>query len=734
MPSSVSCRIRQRKPYRTRLNCPALRGREQRCRLLQELLTALPGAEHVEVRPLTGSVIVHHPRRMPALRELTGAVAQAVAASGDPVVRGPRPAEAPASDRPRHVSGAMLVCSGLYLLYLFIRRVTIPIVAPVTLLGRLFSLPVVVTLALAVPIQRQAVDNLRRTGRPDMSLISVILLYGSLYTGRVLPVLTVFWLFNLSGWIETRIQSRTRRAVREMLRGVDSTVWLVRDGGEIEVETASLVPGDVVSLRMGNTVPVDGQVVSGRALFDESSLTGEDELVGHGPGDSVLAGTVLLSGAVRVRVERTGAATRQAAIVALIEQAENQPCALQTASQRWSRRLAPVFLTLAGFCLVTTGNPVLAMAVLIIACPCALRLSASVAMSAVMSGAAARGVLVKSGQAMELAGRVNVVAFDKTGTLIGRTPEVVEVRVLDRRYREETVLRLAASAQQGWNHPLSRAVIARAEEAGLSVMPGESQELVTGQGVRARVEGRLVLVGHRDFMAENGVGMDKADIVFPECGGSALYVACDDRLISVLRLGSVVDDEVGPALARLRRLGVRHIVLLTGDRHDGGLAAGKIGIDEVVSGLSPEEKAGWITGWKRAHPQDVVAMVGDGINDLPAFAVADLGVAVHGGVDVAVEYADVVVQRDSVGRSATLLELGRNGLQRLRESSTLAIAGNATLLAATVLGFLSPVAGAVFHNLLTVAAVVHAGGAGRLPEKAEKAGQGQPVPVVREKP
>lgn len=719
--------LKHRRPYRTRIVFPHLKGREERCAAIRKVFSQLAGVDGVQVRSRSGSVILEHPRGPVSLATLLQAAASAsLLPTTVPETAGPDGSGVCCSSRtagkrqdaPRHVSGLVLATSGVYLLFLFARRLFVAALPPVSLVSRLLSLPALIALGLSLPIQAQAIEHLKQSGKPDMGLISTGLLYVSLLTGNVLATLTVFWLFNLSSWLEDRIRARTRRAVRGMLTGTCRRAWLIRNGLESEVDVDSLRPGDVIALRLGNVIPVDGVVISGNGLIDEAAMTGENDPAARQPGDAVLAGTVVTGGSLRVRVEKSGEDTRLAAIVRLIENAETDPGELQRASQRFSQVLAPISLVLAGLAFMLTGNLLQSMAVLIITCPCALRLSTSVAVSAAMSGAAARGILIKGGRYVEIAGRVNVVVLDKTGTLTDRSSEVTELIVVDRRYKAETMLSLAASAQQSWSHPLSRAVIEKAAALGLSPPPGEQPELVVGQGVRARVNGRAVAVGRAAFLADNGVDMGAAAVAEQHVSGGAagwLYVACDGRLIGIVAVRNRMRGNVQSAVLALRALGVRRIVLLTGDHRDSAVeTCGRFGFDETLWNQSPEDKAAWIAAWKRAHPGDVVAMVGDGVNDTPAFAAADLSVAVgDGGVDVTVEYADIVLQQGGLDQAAAALALGQRTLQTIKECYALALGLNGVTLALTTLGVISPVAGALIHNCTTVAAVVNAGSVNR---------------------
>jgi len=718
-------RLRQRQAYRTRIQFPLLRHQACLCRLLEKNLRAVAGVFRAEVRARTGSIILEHPAAMVRL-ETVITLTNRIYADSSRDCRKNDLLASPSTGRGgsclscasledsggHHVSGRTLVLTGLYLIFLFAKRLVTTPVTSTSLALRVFSLPALITLGLSLPIQRQAMENLRRTGRPDMGLISTGLLYVALVTGNIFSAFTIFWLFNLSSWMEDRIRDRTRQAVREMLTGEVRTAWLVRDASEIEVDVAALLPGDIITLRLGNTVPVDGEVIRGQALVNEAAMTGESLPVAKSRGDTVLAGTVIETGEIRVRVNKTGEATRLAAIIRLIENAEKQPGELQRESQRLSQIIVPISLTFAAAAFLFTGSLMQAMAVLIITCPCALRLSTSVAVSSAMSRAAARGILIKGGRYIETAGKVDILVLDKTGTLTEMSSVVGKITVVDKRFKPESLVRLAAGAQKIWPHPLSRAVSGEAVRRNLALPPCEQSELVVGKGIRATIGKQCVLIGSHQFMEDNavvGLGDERADPP-SSTGMSRLYIARAGHLIGMIEARHGIRTEDAEVFRRLRSLGVKRIVLLTGDTESGTADLREIfDFDEVRCNQSPEDKAMWINHWKKTHPGDVVAMVGDGINDTPAFAAADISFAMgEAGADVTVEYADIVLQRGGIDKVAFTLGLGRSTLKTIKESYTMAIGLNAATLALSTTGFLSPVGGAIVHNFITLAAVTNA--------------------------
>lgn len=718
-------KFRQVKPFRTRIQFPGLRHRPACCAYVQKRLGALAGFDLVEVRPASGSIVLVHPQAPGDLKEVLDLIFSCKPALNDISATEMPANEMPASqtnetDASFHVSGLTLLFSGAYIGWLMLKRVFAPVLTTGTLAVRLVSLPSLLTLWLVMPIQRQAIKNFKNTGWIDMSLLSTGLLYVSLFTGNIVTALVVAWLYNLSGWMESKIQLHTRKAVKAMLMGRQTHAWKLIDGVEVRVAAHTLIPGDTIVLSYGNTVPVDGRVIKGMVLVNESAMTGEGVPVVKTQGQVVLAGTLVEEGHARVSVEKTGDQTRMAAIIRLIESARADSGDMGRGSLKISQYMVPVSLTLAGTAFLMTGSLFFAIATMMVTCPCALRLSSSTAISVAMGQAASQGILIKGGTHVETASRVNILVLDKTGTLTQTAAQVTRVRNIDRRYKEETILRLAAAALGALNHPLSLAVVLKARELGLELPACEDRKLVVGQGVEARVQTggrtRTLLAGSKNFMASKG--LVTPDTTSPDHFGdkdaqfdSIIFLAVENHILGCIHAAHTMRPDAGPdTMARLRGLGLSQIVLLTGDTREGTLnLIDQLFFDEVHSGMSPEDKAHWINRKKKENPGAVIAMVGDGINDTPAFSRSHLSFAVgEAGEDLTLECADIVLQQGGLDNVAHSLELSQHALTVIRESYTLAMGLNSLTLVLMLSGLLSPFAGALIHNLITLGAVTNA--------------------------
>lgn len=723
-------KLRQAKPFRTRIQFPDLRHQPACCAYVQKRLEPLVDGHLVAVRPASGSIILVHPQGPPDLQGVINLVFSFKSVL-DEISAGEVPAAQTAAvatlhrssdtDGAAHVSGPTLLLSGIYIGWLMFKRVFVPVSAVGSLAARLISLPGFLAVWLAMPIQRQAVENLKNTGRVDMGFISTGLLYASLFTGNILTALAVAWLYNLSGWLESRIRKHTRKAVKDMLTGRQTHAWKLVDGVDVRVDPGTLMPGDTIVLSHGNTVPVDGRVVKGTVLVNESAMTGEGIPVVKTETQAVLAGTLVEDGYAWVIVEKTGDQTRMAAIIRLIESARTDLGEAGRATLKISQYMVPISLTLAGTAFFMTGSLFLAIATMMVTCPCALRLSSSTAVSVAMGQAAAQGILIKGGTHVETAGRVNILVLDKTGTLTQTSARVTRVQNLDRRYKEETILKLAAAALGSLNHPLSRAVVLKARELGLALPVCEARKMIVGQGVKARVKTRTgvktLLAGSKNFMTANGLDLPgAASLSHPGTGcdarsDSIVFLALENHILGCIHATHAMRPDAGPdTMARLKGLGISRIVLLTGDTRESTRDfIGQLSFDEVHWGMSPEDKALWIDRKKTETPGAVIAMVGDGINDTPAFSRSDLSFAVgEAGEDLTLECADIVLQQGGLGKVAESLALGRHALSVIRESYALAISLNSVTLMLMLSGLLSAFAGALIHNLITLGAVTNA--------------------------
>jgi len=482
---------------------------------------------------------------------------------------------------------------------------------------------------------------------------------------------------------EAKAMGRTSSAIRRLLELGARTARVVRDGEEIEVPVEEIHVGDLLVVRPGEKIPVDGRVTEGNSAVDEAMLTGEPLPVDKAPGDDVVGATINTTGSFRMEATRVGRDTVLAQIVRLVEEAQGSRAPIQRLADRISAVFVPAVvgvavLTFAAWMIWGPAPAVLyamvaAVTVLIIACPCALGLATPTAIMVGTGKGAENGILIKGGEALEVAGRLTTVVFDKTGTVTRGEPTVGEVALAPAAAAEGLedwkVLRWAASVEQRSEHPLARAVLAAAEERGVLVPPVEGFDSSPGRGVLGRVDGSPVVVGKEEWLTDHGVDtapLSAAAEGAAAQGMTAIWVAFEGAVVGLLTVSDPPKEGAAEALARLRAQGLE-LVMLSGDRPEAvRTIAASVGVDRVIGGVLPGEKSAEIKRLQEAG--EVVGMVGDGVNDAPALAQADLGIALGTGTDVAIEASDVTLVGDRLEGVGEAIALSRATLRTIRQN------------------------------------------------------------------
>jgi Cu+-exporting ATPase len=522
----------------------------------------------------------------------------------------------------------------------------------------------------------------------------------------------VITLVALGRWLEARARGRTSEAIRRLVSLAPRTARVLRDGVEIDVPTAEVVVGDRVRIRPGERIPVDGDLVDGVSTVDESMLTGESLPVDKTPGATVFGGTVNRTGSFVFRATRVGSETTLARIVKLVEEAQGSRAPIQRLADRVAAVFVPGVLAIAAATFLgwwLLGPSVLyaltnAVAVLVIACPCAMGLATPTAIMVATGRGAEHGVLVRSAAALETLHRADTVVFDKTGTLTVGRPSVTDiVPVSDG--GEADLLALAAAAEQGSEHPIGAAIVAGAKDRGLALPPVAGFVTVPGQGVDALAPDGRALVGNRAMMDARGIDVDelapRAAALAAE-GKTVVYLAFAGRLLGLVAVADALKPEAAQTVRALRELGLA-VAMLTGDhRATADAIARAAGIDRVVADVPPEAKAAEVKALQAAGRR--VAMVGDGINDAPALAQADVGIAMGSGTDVAIDAADVTLMRGDLGGVVTAIALSRATIRVVKQNLAWAFGYN-VLLIPVAAGLLYPLWGVLLSPILAGAAM-----------------------------
>ena len=521
-------------------------------------------------------------------------------------------------------------------------------------------------------------------------------------------------LILMGRWLEARAKKHTGDAIRALMGLQSVTARVIRNGMDHDIPVEAVVVGDLVRVRPGEKVPVDGVITQGTSALDESMLTGESLPVDKGVGDSVIGATLNSTGAFVFEATKVGKDTTLAQIVRLVEQAQGSKAPLQRLADRISSIFVPAILVIAVvtfFIWMAFGpDPVLSyaitatVAVLIIACPCALGLAAPTAIMVGMGKAAELGILIGNGEALEVARKIDAVVLDKTGTITRGKPSVVAV-VPAGEFDPDRVLTLAASAERGSEHPLGQAIVQAAEVRSLPLTEPQAFNSITGKGIAAFIDGARVAIGNRAFMGDLGIGLEGVggDIdVHARNGATPVLIAIDGKLAGLIAIADTIKPESAEAVGQLQALGLE-VWMLTGDNEGTARAiAKKVGIDHILADVMPGQKADKVR--ELQEQGKIVAMVGDGINDAPALAQADLGMAIGSGTDVAMAASDITLIGQDLRAIVTAIELSRRTVNTIKQGLFWAFAYNIALIPVAI-GILYPAFGVLLTPVLAAAAM-----------------------------
>lgn len=500
---------------------------------------------------------------------------------------------------------------------------------------------------------------------------------------------------RLADYIEQFTAVRARRAVQDLTAMAPETARIERDGREVDVPVAEVRVGETVIVRPGEKIPVDGDVIGGQATVNQAAITGESMPVESGPGARVFAASFTHLGHLRVSATKVGSDTTFGRVIQLVENAEKHRAPVQRIADRFATWYLPVVVAIATATFVMSGNALATAAVLMVACSCSFAIATPVAMIASIGSAARRGLLIKGSKYIEALAKADVVLLDKTGTLTLGRPRITDIVPLDERLDHDRLLQLAATAERYSEHPLAEAVRAAARERGLRLGEPVGFEAIPGQGVRVRIEDGTIAVGSRWLLMDEGVPACAADLEAQ--GKTLLFVARDGEAIGVLAAMDTLREEVPAALAELRGLGIKHIELLTGDNERiAGALARHLGI-AYRANLLPEDKIAVVKDHQARGR--VVVMVGDGVNDAPALAQADVGIAMGAaGSGVAIEAAHIALMREDWSLVPEVLRIARRTMRVVKLNLAFTAIYNLTGLALASIGVLPPVVAAAAQS------------------------------------
>lgn len=509
----------------------------------------------------------------------------------------------------------------------------------------------------------------------------------------------IITLIMLGKTLEAVSKGRTSEAIKKLMGLAPKTAVILENGQEKEIPIDEVEIGDVILVKPGDKIPVDGTVTGGHTAIDESMLTGESMPVDKTEGDPVYAASINTTGVIQFRAEKIGSDTALAQIIKLVEDAQGSKAPIAQMADIVSGYFVPVVCVIAllagiGWYIGTAGDLKFALtifiSVLVIACPCALGLATPTAIMVGTGKGAENGILIKGGEALETAHKINTIVFDKTGTITEGKPKVTDVLPAGGILKDR-LLQLTASAERGSEHPLGQAIVLGAKEAGLSLLEAQQFDSLTGRGIKACLEGEEILAGNRKLMDEQNIslaGMEAISDKLAEEGKTPMYVAIDGELAGIVAVADVVKESSRAAIERLHKMGIE-VAMITGDNKKTASAIAKqVGIDRVLAEVLPQDKSNEVK--KLQSENRKVAMVGDGINDAPALAQADIGIAIGSGTDVAMESADIVLMRSDLMDVPTAINLSKHTIRNIKQNLFWAFGYN-------VIGI--PIAAGILHLL-----------------------------------
>lgn len=555
------------------------------------------------------------------------------------------------------------------------------------------------TLIAGLPIFRKAFQAIRYKIVGIDALVTIAVT-GAVIIGEYWEAAAVTFLFILGDYLESRTIEKTRSSIRSLMDLAPDQARVRRKEGEVVLSPDEVVQGDLVIVKPGEKIAVDGSVIEGTAYVNQAAITGESIPINRLNGDEVFSGTIIESGYLVIRAEKVGEDTTFARILHMVEEAQDKKAKAQKSLEKFSRWYTPSIILLSAVLYVFTRDIRLALTLLVISCPGALVISTPVSIVAGIGNGAKHGVLIKGGEIIEKLGTVKAVAFDKTGTLTEGKPGVTHIKSFG--MSEDEVLRIAAIGESYSEHPLGQAIIREAEKRlNIKLTSPEQAEIIIGRGLRFTLDGQDYLIGNRKLFEQTAIDLDNHEdyLKLEETKGqTAVILGTETDILGIISIADTIRNDAKELVRELKRLGVKHIAMLTGDNQRAAKAvADQLGLDAYYAELLPQDKVEVLNSLGDKYGS--VAMVGDGVNDAPALATADLGVAIGGaGTDVAMETADVVLMSADIHRLSYAVGLSRATVNNIRQNIIFALAVVAVLLAGVIFRTVNMSLGMLVHE------------------------------------
>lgn len=541
------------------------------------------------------------------------------------------------------------------------------------------------------------------------ALLISLAMFAAVAIGDIFAAGEVAFIMAIGALLEEKTVERSKKGLKELISLAPQQGRRINKGKEELIKTEEIKVGDILRILPGESIPVDGIIISGQTSVDQAIITGESLPVDKGVGDSVFCGTLNCFGAIDIEATNVGQDSSLQKLIRLVQEAENKQAPIQRIADKWATWLVPVALLIAIATYFITQDIVRGVTVLVVFCPCALVLATPTAIMAAIGQATKHGVIIKSGEALEKMGKVDTIAFDKTGTLTHGRLKVSDVISFAQELGEKELLTLTASAESLSEHPMGKAIVVHAQEKNLSLNDVQDFRMEAGKGISALVAGRRVFCGSERYLKEKGTKIlgqvSEVLVKLRQEGKASVLVALEGVCIGVVALSDVLRSGAREIISELEKIGTR-IVLLTGDNfRTAEYFAGQVGITSVHAELLPEEKVHHLT--KMQQEGRMVCMVGDGVNDAPALKTASVGVAMGAmGSDIAVEAADIALMSDDISKLPYLKRLANATVNTIKFSISLSLLINFVAILLSFFGYLTPTTGALVHNAGSVLVVL----------------------------
>ena len=573
-----------------------------------------------------------------------------------------------------------------------------------------FDIAWVSVILCGIPIIMEAVIGLVTAFDIKADVLVSMAIIASLCIGEDFAAGEVAFIMQLGALLEDLTVAKARAGIEKLVHLTPQTARIITGGTEKIIPAEQVKVGDIIRVLPGETVPVDGVILSGQTSMNQAVMTGESLPVDKTAGDEVFSGTVNQFGAFEMRAMKVGADSSIQRMISLVRSADAGKAKIIGLADKWATWIVVIALTAAGLTWAISGEIIRAVTILVVFCPCALVLATPTAIMAAIGNATKHGFLVREGDALERLAKVSGITFDKTGTLTYGTPEVVKVKSLTDAWDDNGIYRLAASAEQLSEHPLGKAIVSCAKKQKIKTEKAEAFAMVPGEGVTAILEGRAVAAGNEKLLQKDGIRLDKAvsdqTQKYLSDGCTVIYISVDKTLAGYIVLSDTIRKESAEMIDRVKKIGVTP-VLLTGDNENAARTIGeKLHITEIHANCLPEDKLLYIANCQKN--KESVCMIGDGINDAPALKKADVGIAMGGiGSDIAVDAADIALVDDEVKELPHLLALSKRMMTVIKINLIFSMGLNFLAIALAITGILNPVIGALVHNAGSVLVIAH---------------------------